>query len=90
MNTKRIADLKAGDIVREHGAIFRILSDATMSETHRERHWDRLECIHVLHEGPVNCAWTKGECLEGEVPGYFKPGSEWTFQGTSAVRVTVI
>lgn len=87
---KPIKDLKAGDIVAEHGATFRVLTDAIESETHRARHWDCAECIHVMHEGPTNCAWTEGECISGEIPGYFKPGSRWTFQGTAAVSVWVI
>lgn len=89
MNTTktRIADLKAGDIVKEHGGTFRIISDAAVSECHRDRSWNTRICTHEMHSGPVNCAYTKGECLEGEIPGYFRPGSEWTFQGTTAVTV---
>lgn len=90
MHQKPIKDLKAGDIVAEHGGTFRILADATESQSHRARHWDRAECIHIMHEGPTNCAWTEGECLSGEIPGYFKPGTRWTFQGTCAVNVWVI
>jgi hypothetical protein len=89
MNTikTRIADLKVGDIVAEHGGTFRVLFDPVPSEGHRDRHWNTRECIHELHDGPVNCAYTSAECLTGEVPGYFKPGSQWTFQGTTAVTV---
>ena len=83
----RIADLKDGDLVTDHGGTFQVLFDSIPSEGHRDRHWNPRECIHELHEGPVNCAYTSAECIDGEVPGYFKPGSEWTFQGATAVTV---
>ena len=90
MKKTRIADLKANDIVCAHGGRFRVLFDAAVSEGHRERHWDKIDCNHVLHDGPVNCAWTRAVCLDGEISGYFKPGSEWTFQGTTAVTVQTL
>jgi len=86
---KRVADLKAGDLAHDHGAVFRVLEDARESNTHRPRYWDRAECIHVTLAGPSNCAYARAVCVQGEVPGYFKPGSEWTFQGAAAVRVHV-
>jgi hypothetical protein len=91
MNTtpKRVADLKTGDIVHEHGGTFRVLFDALESDTHRPKFWNRSECIHETLAGPANCAYTHAECLEGEIPGYFRPGARWTFQGAAAVRVAV-
>ncbi len=78
----RIADLKVGDIVNEHGGIFEITEHPHDSITHST--WKDLDgwCI-----GPSGVAVAKAKCLEGRVSGYFWPGSEWTFQGTTAVTV---
>ncbi len=89
MTAKRIADLKAGDIAHEHGAVFRILRDAQESGSHRPKYWDSRACTHRWLQGPANCAYAPAECIRGEIPGYFRPGSEWTFQGSAAVRVFV-
>ena len=82
---KRICDLKAGDIVAMHGGTFEILADAVESNAHRPRS-DNLTIAH----GPADCGRAMSKCLTGEVRGYFKPGSDWTFQGSTAVRVSVI
>lgn len=81
---KRIANLKAGDIVHAHGGTFRILTNAVESSIHRPQ-----SASLVYAHGPADCARAKSECLTGEVIGYFKPGTEWTFQGSSAVSVIV-
>jgi hypothetical protein len=82
---KRIADLKAGDIVRDHGALFRVDSDARESVSHRPQA-AHLEQAH----GPSCCAVAAATCIYGEIAGYFRPGSSWTFQGASWVLVSVI
>lgn len=76
MNTKRIHELKAGDIVQAHGGRFRVIADA-------------FECVYAgpqsdrlkRADGPSAVAGAKAVCIEGIVPGYFHPGSEWYFQG---------
>lgn len=73
---KRIHELKAGDIVREHGGRFRIIADAFECLAARPL------CAHLkFGDGPADTAGAKAICLDGEVPGYFKPGSDWYFQG---------
>ena len=73
---KYTSELKAGDIVRAHGGVFRILEDARESQAHRPQA-AHLEQAH----GPCDCAKAKSICIEGEYGHYFWPGSEWTFQG---------
>jgi hypothetical protein len=36
-----------------------------------------------IHEGygPTGCVHGRAVCIQGEVQGYFKPGSPWAFQG---------
>ena len=88
MTYKNIHDLKAGDIVYAHGGTFKILYDAKPSLSHHTR-------VHASHgfmqlpEAP-DCAYTEGECLTGEVKGYFSKGTKWTFQGNfKACKVTI-
>jgi hypothetical protein len=85
MNTikTRIADLKVGDIVHAHGGVFEVIEHPHDSITHST--WKDLDgwCV-----GPAGVAVASAKCIEGEIPGYFKPGSQWTFQGTTAVTVT--
>lgn len=73
---KFIFQLKAGDVVRAHGGKFRVLEDARDSRGHRPMA-DHLVVAH----GPSACAVAPAVCIEGQVGGYFYPGSDWTFQG---------
>jgi hypothetical protein len=83
---KYICEFKAGDIVKEHGGTFRIIEDARSSTAHRP-----MAAHLVTAHGPSDCAIAKAVCIEGEVKGYFRPGSEWTFQGNLlAGRYTVV
>ncbi|MBF9235553.1 hypothetical protein [Microvirga alba] len=78
MNTTRkfIHQFKTGDLVHAHGGTFRIIEDARESQGHRP------QAAHLVQaDGPSDCAVAKAICIEGEVQGYFRPGSEWTFQG---------
>lgn len=75
-NTKRIHELKAGDIVHAHGGRFRVTADACESNGHRPQS-AHLEVAH----GPSACAWAPAVCVDGETKGYFWPGSDWRFQG---------
>ena len=86
---KRIAGLKAGDIVKAHGGTFRVLTDAAQSEGHRDSYWDMARRVIEEHPGPVDCAFAQAQCIAGLVAGYFWPGSGWTFQGTTAMKVAV-
>ena len=88
MTQKYIHQLKAGDIVQAHGGTFKILYDAKPSLSHHTR-------VHSSHgfmqlpEAP-DCAYTEGVCLTGYVQGYFKEGTNWTFQGNfKAGKVTL-
>jgi hypothetical protein len=71
-----IANLKAGDIVHAHGGTFKVLEDARASSSHFPR-----DAVQVHGFGPTVCAVAPAVCLSGVVPGYFRPGSDWTFQG---------
>lgn len=76
MKTKHIHELKIGDIVHAYGGLFRIVEDA------RESVWHRPQSAHLTTaHGPSDTARAKSVCVKGTVPGYFSPGSEWTFQG---------
>lgn len=72
---KTTSQLKAGDIVHAHGGVFRVVADARESIRHRPMA-DHL----VIAHGPSDTAVAKAICIKGEVPGYFQPGSPWTFQ----------
>lgn len=73
---KLIQQLKAGDIVHAHGGVFRVTEDARESGGHRPM------ASHLkTAAGPSDCAVAKAECINGSIPGYFCPGSIWTFQG---------
>lgn len=84
MNTTpiRIADLKVGDLVEDHGGVFRVTEEPFDSIGHSK--WTDAEGWPV---GPAGVAVAPAECVEGEIPGYFKPGSSWTFQGATWVKV---
>ena len=71
---KRIADLKAGDIVKAHGGTFRVLTDAAQSEGHRDSYWDGARRIHEPHPGPVDCA------IAQELLARTAPALTWTVQ----------
>ncbi len=61
-------NLKAGMVVQKHNARFLVKEDA--------------RSVSSL-VGPANCVVADGECIEGVNPGYFHPGSAWTFQGNN-------
>lgn len=84
LTRKTPTQLKAGDIVHAHGGIFKVIENARESQSHRPQD-DHL----VTGHGPSDCAVAKAICIEGETPGYFKPGSEWTFQGNHLYSVAV-
>jgi len=76
---KYIHEFKTGDMVRAHGAVFRVLHDAKESQAHRPQS-AHLTTAH----GPCDTAWTNAEWVSGNtVSGYFGPDVKrnWTFQG---------
>lgn len=74
---KNIAQLVKGDIVFYYGGEFEVTEDPRESQSHRP------QSAHLtIAMGPTNCAVVGAVCLGGEVPGYFKPGTPWVFQGT--------
>lgn len=77
--TITVPQLKAGMIVSKNGGRFRVLEDARPSRGH----------LPSNGIGPTDCAVAMSECIEGTVPGYFWPGSEWKFQGNQLARVCV-
>ena len=79
MKKKFIYNLKAGDLVMAHGGVFKILEDAHEVAWHRPRYWTSNHGFIEL-DGPSDCAAANSVCIEGEFPGYFKPGSEWVFK----------
>jgi hypothetical protein len=78
---KRVHNLKAGDLVHVHGAVFRIIEDAKacMGFSLWYRKSGKCEPLH----GPVDVAQARGEWVSGEtVKGYFGPDcTPWVFQG---------
>ena len=74
---KYIHQFKAGDIVSDHGALFRVLNDAKESQGHRP------QAAHLVTAyGPCDTAWADAEWVSGQIiPGYFGPGKTWRFQG---------
>ena len=85
MPTKLIKDFKAGDVVSAHGGKFRIEEDAHESGGHRP-----MAAHLVTAHGPSDCAVARAVCIEGEVPGYFWPGSAWTFQGNLRAGTMIV
>lgn len=77
----RIKDIKAGDVLCEHGARFRALHDAKESQGHRPL------CTHIaVAHGPADCAYVEAEWIDGAIiSGYFGPGKKWRFQGSRDV-----
>ena len=75
---KNVHELKKGDVVIAHGCKFQILYDAKESQAHREKSWSAKG--FDIHQGPCDCAYTEGVCLEGEIRGYISVGNNWTFQ----------
>lgn len=89
MTSKYIHQLKAGDLVRAHGGVFKVIEDAKPSLSHHTRDHTGGQ-FRQLPEAP-DCAYAIAVCLEGEIPGYFKPGSDWTFQGNfKAGKLTLV
>lgn len=81
MSKKYIHELKAGDLVEAHGGIFQVIHNARESQAHRPTYWAGGQEGRVTLPGPCSCAYAAAVCIEGEIPGYFKPGSTWDFQG---------
>ena len=82
MIKKYIHEFKTGDLVSAHGGIFRVSHDAMESQAHRPTYWAGSAGLgHVTLPGPCSCAYAEAVCIEGEIQGYFKPGSSWDFQG---------
>lgn len=81
---KTAHQLRKGDIVREHGGRFEIVSDLRESSAHRpEGYWPQ-DAI-----GPSACVAADSICIEGSVPGYFHPGTPWSMQGNHHARFYV-
>jgi len=76
MEAKYTSQLKAGDVVRAHGGLFRITTDAKESQAHRPMAGHLKEA-----QGPSDCFWAESVCIEGKWDYYFEVGSPWTFQG---------
>ena len=82
--TKNAHELRCGDIVRFYGGRFLITADPRESNSHRpEGYWP------AAGVGPSDCTVAMSVCLEGEVPGYFRPGTEWPFQGNTRAAFSV-
>lgn len=79
MNTKYIHELKIGDKVRAHGGTFLIVENAKPSLSHHTREW--VNGNNKYYPEAPDCAYANSICIEGEVKGYFRKGTEWLFQG---------
>ena len=64
------ADLRVGDLVREHGTLFWVASAPL--------HWFRH------HDGETLSVWSSHSIAVGAriERGYFRPGSDWLLQGS--------
>lgn len=77
MQKVNIAALTKGDIVHYYGGTFEVIAEPRESQVHRPK------SAHLTTAaGPTNCAVVEAVCIDGEVPGYFKAGTPWNFQGT--------
>lgn len=77
MNRKLIHQLKKGDVIQAHGAVFEITEDAYESNGHRPQ----VGHLVTAH-GPSDCAVARSVCIGGkETTGYIRIGKEWVFQG---------
>jgi len=72
-----IAQLQVGQVVQQHGGEFTVVAAPKMSNGHFP-----LSDHLTRAQGPSNCAVVQTVCTKGEIQGYFKPGKEWTLQGT--------
>lgn len=79
---KTVLQLKKGDVVRFDNGLFEVTESA---EQRRPYHGP-----FDSEFGPWPFVVAKAVCLEGHVPGYYKPGSEWTFQGNIRRTVDVV
>lgn len=78
MTKKYIYNLKAGDIVKAHGGLFRVIEDAKEVAWHRPRAWGQSHGFELA--GPSDCAAATAICIEGKFDGYFDVGTEWVFK----------
>lgn len=74
-----VPQLLKGMIVRNHGGRFEVQEDARPSNGHKP----------YGGTGPTDCAVARSICIEGEMQGYFKPGSDWAQQGNQLAVVYV-
>ncbi len=87
MLTKTVPHLKKGDIVLFHGGRFLVTADAQVVQSSQYDYADGWKA--PMFVGPSACATAPSVCLSGSVPGYFKPGSHWTFQGNHYAAKTI-
>ena len=86
MNTNSMTphQLVPGNIVHQAGGRFLVTTMPRESLAHRpEGYWPDPGV------GPSACASVQAVCIEGEVPGYFKPGTAWSFQGNHRAMLYV-
>lgn len=82
--SKNAHQLRKGDIVHFYGGRFEVTTERRESIGHRpEGYWPQ-EGV-----GPSDCVVSMGVCLEGSIEGYFKPGTEWAFQGNQRATYAV-
>lgn len=84
-NKKLIRNLIVGDVVSMHGGKFQIVAVPFDSIGHAP-----TDPATGWRMGPSGVSVARAVCLSGNVPGYFWPGSDWTFQGAHFVSVNVI
>jgi hypothetical protein len=77
-------DLRPGNIVSFYGGRFEIVSMPRESGSHRPEAYWPSDSI-----GPSDTVCVRGVCIEGEVKGYFRPGTEWNFQGNHRAAFSV-
>ena len=81
---KLIRELTVGDIVAAHGGTFEIVAAPFDSIGHGP-----ADPVTGWKVGPAGVAVARAVCRSGNVPGYFAPGSDWTFQGAHWVSVNI-
>lgn len=72
---KTTYQLIKGDVIVQHGGRFELVEELQVGFPDDSGYWPQSGV------GPSDCVFAQSVCIEGQVSGYFKPGSDWTIQG---------
>lgn len=76
---KNTHQIRKGDIIVQYGGRFECIAEPRLSNSHlpQDAYWPADPI------GPSDCLVIEAVCIEGEMKGYFKPGSTFTIQGNN-------